>query len=207
MADDLPFSRGEWAQSQLELLDSGQTVYGTVGSPRYTARRQELVAEIEAAAELGEIQPPTPINKETVLARRYEAAGTKQAAEFAATLSENVVQYVDRALAALGALSPEQLAEHKVDVAKDIERVDNTGVSRPYRGYQSTLGRSATGNEIVAKLEAEARVAIQATLKPTLGAKAAKLAAADRNLLETFAARGRAILADREARQKHRIAS
>ena len=186
-----------------ELVASGSSVYGPVGSPKQVEKMAELEARLDLGRELGEI-PAAP----APWADRVRQERLKQEFPFGdpaeAPVSELLANGISQGFQHLDELPPAELARRADLVASDFaDRASR--VSFAHSRFDPATGTKPGGYAIVEALVKVAEPAIQALGDADDHDAMRKLIRSDRQLLELFAARGQAMTAFAERKKQLKI--
>jgi hypothetical protein len=173
----------------LQLIETGNSVYGPIGSPLQTEKVAELRARIGLGRELGEIAPePPPIE---IRVRQERLDHDFPGGDPAPTWDDNQRAFYQGKLDAIAALGDAGIAKLSSEVAADLS-YRATQASLPYASHNRETGGYMPGTEQLAALVKDAEPAVRLFAPDAASAaKALKLLRADRDLLELFAVRGR----------------
>lgn len=184
----------------LQLVETGNSIYGAIGSPKQVEKVNELRARIGLGRELGEIpEAPPPIETRVRQERLdHEFPG----GDPTPTWSDDQCAFYQGKLDAIAALGDAGVAKLTSEVAADLA-YRATEASSPHTKYNPETGGYLPGSEQLAALaqDAEPAVRLFAGADAASAAKALKLLRADRDLLELFAVRGRNMTAYAERKK------
>jgi hypothetical protein len=193
MSEDLSNFDVEFLTSTYEIVKSGESVYGPVGSPKQVEKMAELEAKMGLARHLGEVPPaPEPWTVE-------RAAKERLAQDFpggdpaASPMPEHLTNWISNQFDAIGKLSVGDQAKLAREVALDVG--ENTSDATMNYSFYRHGQPVPTGPGIVDQLVKEAEPAINHLVEPGKRAEAMKLIRCDRRLLEMYALHGRAMTA------------
>jgi hypothetical protein len=197
--DDLP-NPAEFLTGLRDQVLAGTTVYGAPDSPTAKAKLADLEAKLQVLERAGDYTPPKP----TTLVDQYaqQRLNSEFPSDPATPFNELAQQNIDSRVAALTAAGERDIAEARDAVAKSLgERASE--VSIRHSMYDPAKGRLPWGGEIHKALMAEAETAVRAFVSnPTEARRQLNAIGADRQLLELFASKGRAMAAYTARRQQ-----
>ena len=186
----------------LDLVETGNSVYGPVGSPRQVEKVTELRARLGLARELGEAPPePPPIE---VRIRQERLDHEFPGGHPTPTWSDEQVDFFGAKLDAIANLGDDAVAKLTAETAADLSS-RATAATIDLAKYNPAIGGHMPGSEQLSALAKDAEPAVRIFAQdPASASKALKLIRADRDLLELFAVRGRAMTryANRKAELK-----
>jgi hypothetical protein len=183
-----------------DRVASGASVYGDPKSPRGAEKLAELDAKISLGRRLGEIAPAEePWSEQRVAKERL--AQEYPLGEPTAALPEHHRDFLSTQVDRLANLDGTALTRMADQVATECDD-QVSRVSAPHSAYDRATGQKPGGHAIVRAMLADAEPIIAANVKPADQAAFRKALAADRKLLEIFAARGQEV-AGYAARKKH----
>jgi hypothetical protein len=192
MSDDTP-NPADFLLGIKQTIEAGGSVYGDPSSPTAKAKLAELDAKLQVLERAGDYTPPKP----TTLVDQY--AQQRLSAEFpgdpATPFNDLAQQNINAKVAALTAAGERDIAEARAAVAKSLgERTSQVSIAHSM--YDVTKGRLPHGGEIHRALMAEAEIAVKAfATDPAEARRQLDAIGADRQLLELFASKGRAMAA------------
>jgi hypothetical protein len=176
-----------------ELVKSGRSIYGEIGSPKQVEKMAELEARMGLARQLGEVPPPPePWTVERAakerLAREYPGGDPATS-----PMPDLTAEWIAGQFDALGKLSVGDQAKLAREVALDVG--ENTSDATMNYSFYRHGQPTPTGPGIVDQLVKEAEPAITHLIEPAKRAEAMKLVRCNRRLLEIYALRGRGMTA------------
>jgi len=172
MSEDQSNFNGDFLTKTREIVASGESVYGPVGSPKQVEKLVELDARLAVSRRLGEAPPaPEPWTEE-------RAAKERLAREFPkgdpanSPMPEQVMAWATAQFDNLGKLNVREQATLAREVADDFA-YRTSDASMNYSYYKN--GHTPTGSSIVEALVKDAEPAINHLVEPTKRAEATKL--------------------------------
>jgi hypothetical protein len=196
--DDLP-NPAEFLTGLRDQVLAGTTVYGAPDSPTAKAKLADLDAQLIVLERAGDFVPPKPTNLVDQYAQ--QRLNSEFSGDPGTPFNELIQANINSRVAALTTAGERDIAEARDAVAKSLgERASE--VSFRHSAYDVTKGRLPSGDEIHKALMAEAETAVRAFVSdPAEARRQLQAIGADRQLLELFASKGRAMAAYTERKK------